>query len=45
MTIFHDVKKQRFIILITPLFLIFVNREIVFSRIYRDRIKNIFHNI
>ena len=43
--IFRDVKKKKFIFVITHLCLIFVGKEGFFSRIYRDRIKNIFRNI
>ena len=45
MAIFHDVKKKRFVFLVTHLFLIFVDKEIFFSRIYRDGMENVFHNI
>ena len=41
---FHDVKKQKFIFLMTYLFLILVNTEF-FKNVYRDRISTVFHNI
>ena len=43
--IYLDVKKKKFIFLITHLFLIFVDEGIFFPRIYRDGIKSSFLNI
>ena len=45
LVIFQDVKKLKCIFLIAHLFLIFVNKESFFSRIYRDGIKKLFHDI
>ena len=39
MAIFHDVKKERFIILITRLFFIFVNNELWFSKYIEMELK------
>ena len=45
LAIFHDVKKQRFIFFLHICLLYLLTRNFFFSKIYREAIKNIFHNI